>query len=127
MLSLPHPIHSNYSLSNPKSWRSFTLSSTIEASPPRRSLAGASPEIDTDELHHPDLLFFLGEELPQQASSSTSFSSSSPSKEDDPELLQAFPDDLKPLPVTHSTPVSVSPPRSIRIALGFEAKSTNHH
>ena len=28
------------------------------------------------------------------------------------------------LPVTHSTPVSVSPPRSIRIALGFEAKNT---
>ena len=30
------------------------------------------PEDDADELHHPDLLFFLGEELPQQASSSTS-------------------------------------------------------
>ena len=82
------------------------------------------PENDAYELHHPDLLFFLGEELPQQASSSTSFSSSSPSKEDDPELLQAFPNNLKPLPVTHSTPVSVSPPRSIRVDLGFEAKNT---
>ena len=44
VLSLPHLIHSNYSLSNPKPWRSFTLSSTIEASSLRRSLAGASPE-----------------------------------------------------------------------------------
>jgi len=79
-------------------------------------ITGASPE-DAKERRRqatpPDLLFFLGEELPQQASSSTSFSFSSPSKEDDPELLQAFPDDLKPLPASYSTPVSVSPPRSI--------------
>ena len=116
------PSHSPQTLlSLAKPWRSSPSSSlAIEALPRRRT-----PRNDAGKLHRPDLLFFLGEELPQQASSSTSSSSSSPGKEDDPELLQAFPDDLKPLPVTHSTPVSVSPPRSIRIALEFEAKNTH--
>ena len=36
---------------------------TIEALP-RWSLAGASPEIDADGLHHLDFIFFLGEYLP---------------------------------------------------------------
>ena len=48
------------SLSNPKPWRSFTLSSTIEASSPRRSIAGDRRRRTTP----PDLFFFLGEELP---------------------------------------------------------------
>ena len=66
VLSLPHPIHSNYSLSNPKPWKSFTLSSTIEASSPRRSLAGESPEIDADELHHPIFSSSLGRSFPNE-------------------------------------------------------------
>ena len=83
-------------------------------------LAGASPEDDPDELHHPDLLFLLGEELPQRALLQLHLLPQASSKEDDPELPQALPVALKPLPVPYSTPVSVSPLRSILIALGFE-------
>ena len=39
--ALSLPVHSNLTLSLPKSWRSFTtISSTIEAPPPRRSITG---------------------------------------------------------------------------------------
>ena len=109
VLSLPHPIHSNYFLSNPKPWRSFTLSSTIEASSPRRSIAGDRRRRTTP----PDLFFFLGEELPQRVLLLLHLLLQAPSKEDDPELLQAFPVALKPFPVSYLMPVSVSPPRSI--------------
>ena len=78
-LSLPPHSLKLHSLSLPKPWRSSTtLSSTIEAPPPRRSLAGASPEIDADELHHLNFIFFLGARsfsklLPPFPSSSSSF------------------------------------------------------
>ena len=58
------------------------------------------PRNDADELHRPDLLFFLGEELPQQVLLLLHLLVQAPSKEDEPELLQAFPVALKPLPVS---------------------------
>ena len=95
-------------LSNPlsltKPWRIFPFSSTIEG-PPRRSFAGATPEIDADELHHPPSSpwsfpkLFL--HLPQASS-----------KKNELELHQALYLILKPLPVSHPPPVSSSPPRS---------------
>ena len=74
-------------------------------------------------MHHPNSSFFLGEELPQRVLLLLHLLLQAPSKEDDPELLQAFPVALKPLPVSYSMQVSVSPPRSISIALGLEAMS----
>jgi len=87
-------------------------------------LAGAPPE-DAGErcrLAPPTFIFFLGEELPQRVLLPLHLLLQASSKEDDPELLQAFPDDLKPLPVSYSTPVSVSPPRSIPHCPRIEAK-----
>ena len=75
-------------------------------------LAGASPEIDADELHHLDFIFFLG------ARSFPSFSlhplplSQASSKKNKLELHKALYLILKPLPVFHPSPVCSSPPRS---------------
>ena len=80
-------------------------------------LAGASSE-EADELHRLDFIFFLGARsfpklhlhllppLPQASS-----------KKDDLELHQALYTILKPLPVFHSSPVSLSHPRSTPIAI----------
>ena len=118
-LSLP-PTLPKHPLSLAKPWRSSPSSTlTIEALP-RRSLAGDRRRRATP----PDLLFFLGEELAQRVFLLLHLLLQAPSKEDDPELLQAFPIALKPLPVYYSMPVSVSPPRSIPHCLGFEAKNS---
>jgi hypothetical protein len=83
-----------------------------------------TPENDAGKLHRPDLLFFRGEELPQQDSPSTPSLSSSYKQGRRPELPQALPVVLKPLSVSYSTSVSVFLSRSIPIALGFEAKNS---
>jgi len=81
-------------------------------------LAGATSENDADELHHLDFIFFLGTRsfpklhlhllppLPQVSS-----------KKDDLELHQALYTILKPLPMFHSSPVSLSHPRFTPIAI----------
>ena len=65
VLSLPHLIHSNYSLSLTPSHGGASPSP-----PPLRPLllAGASPEIDADELHHPIFSSSLGRSFPNEFS-----------------------------------------------------------
>ena len=111
-LSLPHSLPSP-SLSSSKPWRSSPIFPTIEAPPPRRSTAGGRRRTTPTSCTTPIFIFFLGEELPQRVLLPLHLLLQAPSKEDDPELLQAFPVALKPLPVSYSTLVSVSPPRSI--------------
>ena len=84
------------------------------------------PRNDAGKLHRPDLLFFLGEELPQQVLLLLHLLPQAPRKEDDPKLPQAFPVALKPLPVSYSMPVSVSPPRSIPHCPRIEAKKLTY-
>jgi hypothetical protein len=73
-------------------------------------LAGASPEINADELHLLNIIFFLG------VGASPSFSlhilplPQASSKKDELELHQASSIILQPLPVFHSSPMSSSPP-----------------
>ena len=66
----------------------------------------------------------MGRSFPQRALLQLHLLPQASSKEDDPELPQALPVTLKPLPVPYSTPVSVSLLRSILIALGFEVKNS---
>ena len=101
--SLP-PSLPSLSLSNSKPWRSSPIFPTIEAPPPRRSTTGGHRRTTPTSCTTPIFIFFLGEELPQRVLLPLHLLLQAPSKEDDPELLQAFPDDSKPLPVTHSTP-----------------------
>ena len=124
-LSLSLPFTPQLSLSHPlplysKSWRSFTLSSTIEA-PTSPELRRRTLENDTADLHHLYFLFLLGARsfpmlhlhlllsLPQASS-----------KKDDLELHQVLNTILKPLPVFHSSPVSLSHPRYTPIALDLK-------
>jgi len=110
-LSLSLPFTPQLSLYS-KPWRSFTLSFTIEAPPPRRR----TPEIDADELHH--LIFFLGaRSFPKLHLHLLPLLPQASSKKDDLELHQALYTILKPLPVFHSSPVSLSHPRSTHIAI----------
>ena len=93
----PSPLSPSHSpqtlLSLAKPWRSSPSSSlAIEALPRRRT-----PRNDADELHRPDLLFFLGEELPQRVLLLLHLLPQAPSKEDDPELPPSLPRRLEAL------------------------------
>jgi hypothetical protein len=121
--SLFLPIHSNSSLSlcNPKPWRSFIFSPTIEAPPPhgsftegcrRLTLTSCTTSTSCSSLElgaSPSFSLHLSP-LPQASS-----------KKDELELHQASSTILQPLPVFHSSPVSSSPARSISIVLDLEA------
>ena len=116
-------IHSPHLLSQAPSHGGAPPSSpTFEAPPPRRSTTGGRRRTTLTSCTTPIFIFFLGEELPQRVPLPLHLLLQASSKEDDPELLQAFPDDLKPLPVSYSTPMSVSPPRSIPHCPRIEGK-----
>ena len=120
------PSHSPQTLlSLAKPWRSSPSSSLAIEALPRRSIAGERQGTTPTSYTAPISSSSLGRSFPQRVLLLLHLLLQAPSKEDDPELLQAFPVALKPLPVSYSTPVSVSPPRSIRIALEFEAKNTH--
>ena len=111
-------------LSLAKPWRSSPSSTlTIEA-PPRRSTTGGRRRTTPTSCTTPISSSSLGRSFPQRVLLLLHLLLQAPSKEDDPELLQASPDDLKPLPVSYSTPVSVSPPRSIPHCPRIEAKDS---
>jgi len=125
LLSLS-PSHSPQtpSLSLAKPWRSSPPSTlTIEAPPHWNTTGGhrrTTPTSCTTLISSSS----LGRSFPQRVLLLLHLLLQAPSKEDDPELLQASPDDLKPLPVSYSTPVSVSPPRSIPHCPRIEAKDS---
>ena len=122
-LSLP-PTLPKHPLSLAKPWRSSPSSTlTIEA-PPRRSTTGGRRRTTPMSCTTPISSSSLGRSFPQRVLLLLHLLLQAPSKEDDPELLQASPDDLKPLPVSYSTPVSVSPPRSIPHCPRIEAKDS---
>ena len=113
----PSPLSPSHSpqtlLSLAKPWRSSPSSSLAIEALPRRSITrerqGTMPASYTAPISSSS----LGRSFPQQVLLLLHLLLQAPRKEDDPELLQAFPVALKPLPVSYSTPVSVSPPRSI--------------
>ena len=109
-LSLPLP---QALLSLAKPWRNFPSSSLAIEALPRRSITGERQETTPTSYTAPISSSSLGRSFPQRVLLLLHLLLQAPSKEDDPELLQAFPVALKPLPVSYSTPVSVSPPRSI--------------
>ena len=112
-LSLP-PSHSPQTLlSLAKPWRSSPSSSLAIEALPRRSVAGERQEMTPTSYTAPISSSSLGRSFPQQVLLLLHLLLQAPSKEDYSDLPQAFPVALKPLPVSYSTPVSVSPLRSI--------------
>ena len=108
------PSHSPQALlSLAKPWRSSPSSSLAIEALPRRSITGERQETTPTSYTAPISSSSLGRSFPQRVLLLLHLLLQAPSKEDDPELLQAFPVALKPLPVSYSMPVSVSPLRSI--------------
>jgi len=108
------PSHSPQTLlSLAKPWRSSPSSSLAIEALPRRSIAGECQETTPTSYTTAISSSSLGRSIPQRVLLLLHLLPQALSKEDDPELPQAFPVTLKPLPVSYSTPVSVSPPRSI--------------
>ena len=124
----PSPLSPSHSpqtlLSLAKPWRSSPSSSLAIEALPRRSIAGERQETTPTSYTALISSSSSGRSIPQRVLLLLHLLPQAPSKEDDPELPQAFPVALKPLPVPYSTPVSVSPLRSILIALGFEVKNS---
>jgi len=113
----PSPLSPSHSpqtlLSLAKPWRSSPSSSLAIEALPRRSITGERQETTPTSYTAPISSSSLGRSFPQRVLLLLHLLLQAPSKEDDSELLQAFPVTLKPLPVSYSTPMSVSPPRSI--------------